>query len=208
MRIVAGAARGRRLVAPPCDAVRPTADRVREALFASLMPLLPGASVLDGFAGSGALGLEARSRGAARVTLVERDRRALDALRRNVAAVGLDATTVVPGDMHRLAREGALAGAPFDLVLLDPPYALEEQALTVLLTDLLPLLAPGATVVVERAAAAPEPAWPPPLLPGASRRYGSTRLHRATTGTGPDDGTAEDRTAEDRTVDAGGGERP
>jgi 16S rRNA (guanine966-N2)-methyltransferase len=184
MRVVAGAARGRRLVVPPGDAVRPTADRVREALFASLAPLLQGASVLDVFAGSGALGLEARSRGAAHVTFIERDRRALDALRRNVDAVGLDATTVIAADASRSvrdgSRDGSLAGAPFDLVLLDPPYALGEDAVAAILGDLVPLLAPGATVVVERPADAPEPRWPGPLLPEAARRYGSTRLHRAT----------------------------
>jgi 16S rRNA (guanine966-N2)-methyltransferase len=178
MRIVAGAARGRRLVAPPGDAVRPTADRVREALFSSLAPLLPGAAVLDAFAGSGALGLEARSRGAARVTLVEQDRRALVALRHNVDAVGLGATTVVAGDVRRLAATGQIAGAPFDLALLDPPYALAEDALAVLLADLVPLLADGAIVIVERSAAGPAPRWPAALRPVSERRYGSTRLHR------------------------------
>jgi 16S rRNA (guanine966-N2)-methyltransferase len=183
MRIVAGAARGRRLVAPPGDAVRPTADRVREALFASLAPLLPGASVLDVFAGSGALGLEALSRGAERVTFIERERRALDALRRNIDAVGLDATTVVAADASRSVRDGArsgtLAGSPFDLVLLDPPYALGEDEVAALLSDLVALLAPDATVVLERSAEAPEPRWPASLLPSEARRYGSTRLHRA-----------------------------
>ena len=179
MRIVAGAARGRRLTVPPGDAVRPTLDRVREALFSSLAPLLPGASVLDGFAGSGALGLEARSRGAAHVTLVEQERRALAAVQRNVEAVGLDGTTVVAGDVLRLAASGALPGAPFDLVLLDPPYALGEGPLGVLLTDLVPLLAPDATVVVERAHPGPGPSWPAALRPDPPRRYGSTALHRA-----------------------------
>jgi len=179
MRIIAGAARGRRLVAPPGDAVRPTADRVREALFSSLAPLIPGAAVLDGFAGSGALGLEARSRGAGRVTLVEQDRRALTALRRNVETVDLGDLTVVPGDVLRIAATGTLPGAPFDLVLLDPPYALAEEVLATLLTDLVPVLSDGATVVVERAAAAPGPRWPAALRAVSERRYGSTRLHRA-----------------------------
>ena len=179
MRIIAGAARGRRLVAPTGDTVRPTADRVREALFSSLMPLLPGARVLDAFAGSGALGLEARSRGAAHVTLVEQDRRALIALRRNVETIALDGTVVLAGDVLRMAGTGRIAGAPFDLVLLDPPYALEEQRLARLLDDLLHSLAVGATVVVERAASAPAPGWPADLRPVSERRYGSTRLHRA-----------------------------
>lgn len=179
MRIIAGAARGRRLVAPAGDTVRPTADRVREALFSSLAPLLPGATVLDAFAGSGALGLEARSRGAVHVTLVEQDRRALVALRRNVDTLALGGTDVLAGDVLRMAGTGRIAGAPFDLVLLDPPYALEEPRLARLLADLLPSLAPGATVVVERAASAPAPGWPADLRPMSERRYGSTRLHRA-----------------------------
>jgi 16S rRNA (guanine966-N2)-methyltransferase len=179
MRIIAGAARGRRLVVPAGGTVRPTADRVREALFSSLAPLLPGASVLDAFAGSGALGLEARSRGAAHVTLIEQDRRALTALLRNVDAVGLDGLDVVAGDALRIVATGRPTGAPFDLVLLDPPYALTEDALAVLLGDLVAALADGATVVVERATSAPPPRWPPALQPASERRYGSTRLHRA-----------------------------
>lgn len=179
MRIVAGASRGRRLAVPPGDTVRPTADRVREALFSSLGARVVGASVLDAFAGSGALGLEARSRGAARVTCVEQDRRALTVLRRNVATVGLDGVDVVAGDVVRLLRDGRLPGAPFDLVLLDPPYALAEEPLATLLATLAPLLAEDATVVVERAATAPAPTWPAALVPTDERRYGSTRLHRA-----------------------------
>ena len=191
MRIIAGAARGRRLVAPAGDTVRPTADRVREALFSSLAPLLPGAAVLDGFAGTGALGLEARSRGAAHVTFVEQDRRALTALRRNVATVGLGGEVIVPGDVARMAATGRLAGAPFDLVLLDPPYAFEEDALAGLLADLVPSLADRATVVVERAASAPAPRWPDALRPVSERRYGSTRLHRAERAVGSEE-TGED----------------
>lgn len=179
MRIIAGIARGRRLVVPAGDAVRPTGDRVREALFASLMPHLPGASVLDAFAGSGALGLEARSRGAAEVTFIERDRRSLVALEKNVASVGLDGMRIVRGDVLALVRRGAVAGEPFDLVLLDPPYALEGESLAALLADLVRTLAPDALVVVERASASPVPHWPDALRPDEPRRYGSTVLHRA-----------------------------
>src|SRR5680860_1409851 len=121
MRVVAGAAKGRRLVAPKGDDVRPTADRAKEALFASLQPLLAGARVLDLFAGSGALGLEALSRGAATVTFVERDRRALEAIAGNIAAVGLSGAEVVAHPVTR-ALGMELPGAPFDLVLADPPY--------------------------------------------------------------------------------------
>lgn len=179
MRIIAGAARGRRLSAPPGDTVRPTSDRVREALFSSLAPMVPGASVLDAFAGSGALGLEARSRGAQHVTMIEQDRRALTVLRRNVEAVGLAGVDVVQGDALRMVATGRPVGAPFDLVLLDPPYGLGEEDLAGLLRALVPSLAPGATVVVERAAAAPSPRWPDELQDADERRYGSTRLHRA-----------------------------
>jgi 16S rRNA (guanine966-N2)-methyltransferase len=178
MRIVAGAARGRRLVVPKGTDVRPTADRVKEALFSSLQSRLPGAHVLDLFAGSGALGLEALSRGAAQVTLVERARPALEALRRNVAAVGLDGAAVVAADAAT-ALAGDLPGAPFDLVLLDPPYHHPKAQLAALLDDLLRHLAPGATVVLERAARDGTPPWPPALRPGAPRRYGDTALHRA-----------------------------
>jgi 16S rRNA (guanine966-N2)-methyltransferase len=180
MRVVAGAARGRRLVAPDGTAVRPTADRVKEALFSSLAPRLPGAAVLDVFAGSGALGLEALSRGAASVTFVEQDRRALAALRTNIDTVALPGTAIVAGDAHRLlAGGGTLAGGPFDLVLLDPPYALDEPALADLLAAVSLRLAPDATVVVERAARAPRPGWPASLIPAEPRRYGATALHRA-----------------------------
>jgi 16S rRNA (guanine966-N2)-methyltransferase len=160
MRIVAGAAKGRRLVAPTGDDVRPTADRVKEALFSSLQPLLVGASVLDPFAGSGGLGLEALSRGAARVTFVERSNAALTALRRNIEAVGLDGAVVVTGDTAALLRGEGLPGAPFDLVLLDPPYRLPKAQLASLLADLVAHLAPGATVVVERPARDGVPPWP------------------------------------------------
>jgi 16S rRNA (guanine966-N2)-methyltransferase len=178
-RIVAGAAKGRRLVVPKGEDVRPTADRVKEALFSSLQPLLGGASVLDLFAGSGALGLEALSRGAARVTFVERSNAALTALRRNVDVVGLPGATVVTGDAAATLRRGELPGAPFDLVLLDPPYRLPKAELAALLAAVVAVLAPGATVVVERAARDGAPPWPADLGPGDPRRYGDTALHRA-----------------------------
>lgn len=175
MRIIAGAARGRRLTAPRGAQVRPTADRVKEALFASLQPLLPGARVLDLFAGSGALGLEARSRGAASVTFVERDRAALTALRRNIEVVGLPDTVVVAADVLRALR-GPLPSSPFDLVLADPPYGLDPVPV---LAGLVGHLAPGAVVVLERAARQPPPVWPAGLTPTGSRRYGDTLLERA-----------------------------
>lgn len=127
MRIVAGAWRGRNLVAPSGDVTRPTADRVRQALFDSLVHAswggrarLEGAEVLDAFAGTGALGLEALSRGAARAHFIETDRFALGALRANIAACGAgDRCAVMPGSALR-PRAGAACG----LVFLDPPYGL------------------------------------------------------------------------------------
>lgn len=125
MRIVAGTAGGRRLVVPTGDHTRPTADRVREAMFNALFSLdvIEDARVLDLFAGSGALGLEALSRGAASCVFVDNDRRALDAIRDNVETLGFDdVARVVPGDgTTALATLGV-----FDLVLLDPPYDFEE----------------------------------------------------------------------------------
>lgn len=179
MRIVAGAAKGRRLVAPKGDEVRPTADRVKEALFSSLQPQLPGSRVLDLYAGSGGLGLEALSRGADQVTFVERANASLTALRRNIEAVGLPGTTVVSDDAARTLR-GEVPGGPFDLVFADPPYRLPKAQLADLLAAVVGHLAPGGTVVVERAARDGAPPWPPGLNPGDPRRYGDTALHRAT----------------------------
>jgi len=178
VRIIAGAAGGRRLVAPQGDEVRPTADRVKEALFSSLQPQLPGARVLDLFAGSGALGLEALSRGAASVTLVERGRRAIAAIETNIATVDLPGVELVRADV-RSAVDGELPGAPFDLVLIDPPYALDDAGLAALLRALVGHLAAAATVVVERASRSAAPEWPVGLRPAEPRRYGDTTLHRA-----------------------------
>ncbi|HVY44643.1 MAG TPA: 16S rRNA (guanine(966)-N(2))-methyltransferase RsmD, partial [Minicystis sp.] len=124
MRVIAGALGGRRLVAPPGRATRPTSDRVREAVFSALGDV-EGAVVLDLFAGTGALGIEALSRGAAHATFVENARASLAALRENLAALGLGATSSVIAQPAARAV-ASLAGAPgpaFDLVLVDPPYA-------------------------------------------------------------------------------------
>ncbi|MFU8841432.1 MAG: 16S rRNA (guanine(966)-N(2))-methyltransferase RsmD [Nitriliruptoraceae bacterium] len=182
MRIVAGLAKGRRLQAPPGVDVRPTADRVREALFSSLQPLLVDAHVLDLYAGSGALGLEAASRGATRVVLVERDRRTLEVLRRNVAAVDLPGIEVHAGEVAAvlLGRGGrTLSAAPFDLVLADPPYATSAGEVDAMLAALVAHLAAGAEVVVERARQDPAPSWPDGFTVRAPRRYGAAALHRA-----------------------------
>ncbi len=171
-RIVAGVAGGRRIAVARGDATRPTTDRVREALFSTLGDVT-GLRVLDGYAGSGALGLEALSRGAAHALLVERAPAAVTVLRANVAALGLTGAQVHAGPLGPL-----LAGAPpapYDLVLLDPPYAQDVAA------DLAALvgggwLAPGAEVVVERPVRGPEPVWPPGLSAARAKRYGATAL--------------------------------
>ena len=173
MRVVGGVAGGRRISAPRGSATRPTSDRAREALFSTVATLLDlrGARVLDLYAGSGALGLEALSRGAGTAVFVESDPRALRVLRGNVAAVGM------PGAVVRAERvERALAGPapelPFDLVLVDPPYG---AAVDGVLAALVPAWA-GGVVVVERAAQDPGVFWPPGLREVKVRHYGDTNL--------------------------------
>ena len=170
-RIIAGTAGGRRLVAPSGTTTRPTADRAREGLFSSLQSLidLDGARVLDLFAGTGAIGLEAVSRGASSATLVDDDPRALAAIRSNVEALGL-AASVVDADVIRF-----LSGQPetYDVVVLDPPYGLDVDPV---LRALLPWLADGAVVVVERRTRGPEPVVPEGLHRERSRRYGEATL--------------------------------
>ncbi len=180
MRITGGALRSRQLRAPRGDATRPTSDRVREALFGILgsAGVLPGARVLDLYAGTGALALEALSRGAARATLVESSRDALAVLRANVADLGQGAlATVVAADARvaasRLAQQG-----PFDLVLADPPWALVEDGQPQgVLAKLAQSggLADHATVVLEHAARSVPPEVEH-LARGETRRYGDTAL--------------------------------
>lgn len=178
MRVIAGTAGGRRLVTPAGDRTRPTADRVREALFSSLERRLPGARVLDLFAGSGAMAIEALSRGAAHATLVEHARPALAAIRTNLDRVGLaDRATVVAA---RLPGALARVEGPFDVVLLDPPYDLDAEVLAAVLEAFVDLCAPDAAVRLERATRADVPPWPVALLPGRTRRYGGTTIHEAT----------------------------
>lgn len=180
MRVIAGVARGRRLVAPPGSTTRPTSDRVREATFNALGSLgaVVDATVLDLFAGSGALGIEALSRGAAHCTFVEADRAARAAVEANLAACGLsDEGTVVAGPAERFLADAARVGTRFDLVLLDPPYGFEGWQ------DLLEHL-PGRLAVGEAALALEPPAGWEVLR---SRRYGRTWitiLERAPAGDG------------------------
>ncbi len=178
-RIVAGAAGGRRLSVP--SSARPTTDRVREALFNVLAARVDfdGLRVLDLYAGSGALGLEALSRGAASVLLVEADRRAAEVLARNIAAVGLPGATVRRGAVAAVL--GAGAPAPVDLVLADPPYEVSVDQLGEVLASLSAggWVGPGAVVVVERAASGPVLSWPAGWDVWPVRRYGDTRLESA-----------------------------
>jgi 16S rRNA (guanine966-N2)-methyltransferase len=176
VRIVAGAAKGRRLAAP-ANATRPTSDRAREGLFNSLAAQLDldGARVLDLFAGTGAVGLEALSRGAVTAVFVESDRRAADVLRRNVESVGLPGARVVQRPVSAfLADPAEVPPAPFDLVFADPPYALEEPALAEILATVTreEWLADGGLVVVERSARGPELRWPEGMEALRDRRYG------------------------------------
>lgn len=171
-RLVGGAASGRRLAVPAGRATRPTTERVRAALFSSLGGDLTGARVLDLFAGSGALGLEALSRGAVSALLVERQPAALRTLRANVAALGLPGATVWAGDVTALL---AGEGQPMDVVFLDPPYELAcEPVLAALVAR--GWLQSTADVVVERSRRAPPLQWPPGLQGRSVRRYGETSL--------------------------------
>lgn len=195
-RIIAGAAKGRRLAVPPGDGTRPTSDRAREAMFSALDAELggfEGLAVLDLFAGSGALGLEALSRGAAHVVLVEADRRAASVIRRNVAVVSADAPDVhVIADRAERYLDGEPSG-PFDLVLLDPPYAVGDADVTKILSVLATggWLADEASVVLERSSRDADFPWPRGYQATRSRSYGEARLHyavwyvRARSTTGP-----------------------
>lgn len=179
-RIIAGAA-GSLTLAVPRSGTRPTSDRVREAIFSALeaRDVVDGAAVLDLYAGSGALGLEAASRGAADVVLVERVKAAADVCRRNADAVGR-ALRGRPTRVQVAARPVASylesAVGPFDLVFIDPPYELGEASLAHDLALLAPLLAADAIVVVERSSRSPEPAWPAGIAADRRRDYGETTL--------------------------------
>lgn len=172
-RIIAGSARGRRLQVPAGIGTRPTADRAREGLFSSLQSLLDldGARVLDLYAGSGALGLEALSRGAGTATMVEEDPAAVTAIRTNIETLKLPGAFVVPQKV-----ETFLANPPeprYDLVLMDPPY--EDDAAPVL-AALVPWLAPDAVVALERRTRGGPPGWPDGLVEERSRKYGEATI--------------------------------
>lgn len=166
---------------PKGDVTRPTSDRVREAVFSGLdaRGVLRGARVLDLFAGSGALGLEAASRGAADVVLVDSSRQATEAARHNVAALGMPRVSVVLSSVQRFLD--GRAARPADVVLIDPPYSAGEDVVAAVLGSLAEggWLAAGALVVVERSSRSVEPRWPAGLVREGVRRYGETTIWTA-----------------------------
>ena len=180
-RIVAGRAGGRRLRVPP-SGTRPTSDRVREALFSSLESRLDleGAAVLDLYAGSGALGLEALSRGAGHVLLVESDAKACAVIRENVTTVGLPGAEVRQAPVATVL--GGAADREYDVVLADPPYAVSDDAVRAVLDDLVVgrWVGEGTVVVVERSSRSPETQWPEHFEAVKSKKNGETRIDLAT----------------------------
>jgi 16S rRNA (guanine966-N2)-methyltransferase len=175
MRVIAGRWGGRRLQAPPGDATRPTSDRVREAMFSILGERVADARVLDLFAGSGALGIEALSRGAAEATFVDTAPAALRAVRANLEALGADAE-VRRSDARRFIGSASAAARYYDLVFLDPPYRLAGRLGDELTAALPAVLAPDAVVVAESDRRAPLELALPIV---DERRYGDTliRIH-------------------------------
>lgn len=189
-RIISGAAGGVRLASVPGDNTRPTTGRVKESLFSKLesYDIIRGARVLDAFGGSGALGCEALSRGAASVTLLDTYPKAVAVIRKNVAAVekamGRNGTgsSGATGSAARVQQSQALtyvksASGSWDLVFLDPPYAVPNEQVSELLEALTPKLAEGAVVVVERSSRDPEPVWGEGLYCFSTRQHGETVLY-------------------------------
>ncbi len=188
MRIIAGVAKGRRLNGPTGRATRPFLERAREAVFSSLGALVENAAVLDLFAGTGSLGLEAMSRGAATVTFVERDRNALAVLRRNIEAVGLGGT-VVAGDVERFVASSTGEGA-YDLAFVDPPYDVPLPSVARILEGLERAMGKGAVVVVHRRRGEELPV-PAGYAVTDRRRYGDSEIWRLVV----DERAADDRGA-------------
>ncbi|GAA2398188.1 16S rRNA (guanine(966)-N(2))-methyltransferase RsmD [Streptomyces glaucosporus] len=179
-RVIAGAAGGRRLAVPPGQGTRPTSDRAREGLFStweSLLGPLAGLRVLDLYAGSGAVGLEALSRGAEHVLLVESDARAVRTVRQNVRGLGLPGAEVRAGRAEQVVR-GPAPERPYDLVFLDPPYAVPDGDLREILLTLRAQgwLAGDALATVERSTRGGEFRWPAGFEELRSRRYGEGTL--------------------------------
>lgn len=179
-RIIAGAAGGRRINAPDGRTTRPTSDRTREALFSSVqsdLGTLDGIRVMDLYAGSGAIGLEALSRGASHALLVEADRKAAQVVRGNVSTLRLPGAHLIADRVERVLARGN-NDAPYDLVVADPPYPVTEEEIAGVLADLVDhdWLAEDAIVVMERSKRSPEPTWPKGLGSDRSRKYGEAIL--------------------------------
>jgi 16S rRNA (guanine966-N2)-methyltransferase len=172
VRIIAGSRKGARIFAPKGLDTRPTGDRVREAVF-NLVGPVDGADVLDLYAGSGAMGLEALSRGAARVTFVESDRAAAQTILRNLDKLRLEGATVLREEAGRRLAADAAGGRRYDLVLIDPPYRMISRLLPTLAAYLPAIVAPGGLAVLE-SDVREEPDLPLPKR--TSRRYGSARV--------------------------------
>lgn len=177
-RIVAGRAGGRTLKVP-ARGTRPTSERVREALFSRLdhMGILSGAAVLDLYAGSGALGLEALSRGARRATFVEKSRPAATIIKQNLSVTDLVAQGgVVCADVgtYIAQREGVALSGEYDVIFIDPPYDMPPADLNAVLAHLGPWMHPDTLVIVEASSRAPEPEWPADLVLEERRAYGET----------------------------------
>jgi 16S rRNA (guanine966-N2)-methyltransferase len=175
-RVIAGEAGGRRLAVPDGRDTRPTSDRAREGLFATITSIagpLDGARVLDLYAGSGAVGLEALSRGAGHVLLVEQGARAVRVIKENIEAIGLPGAVLVADRVERALARGP-DGDRYDIVFADPPYALADAAVERVLSLLAEggWLAPGALVIVERATRSGPVSWPDGFTPDRDRRYG------------------------------------
>ncbi|WP_017570627.1 16S rRNA (guanine(966)-N(2))-methyltransferase RsmD [Nocardiopsis halotolerans] len=179
-RIIAGTAGGRRISVPEGRNTRPTSDRAREALFSSVqsdLGPLDGLRVMDLYAGSGAIGLEALSRGAAHALLVEADRKASQVLRDNIRTLGLPGAQLTADRVERVLGQDN-PGDPYDLVVADPPYAVTDAEVTAMLTALVGhgWLVEDAVVVVERSKRGAEPAWPDGLERDRRRGYGEAVL--------------------------------
>jgi 16S rRNA (guanine966-N2)-methyltransferase len=179
-RVIAGAAGGRRIAVPPGTGTRPTSDRAREGLFSSwesLLGTLSGIRVADLYAGSGAVGLEALSRGASHALLVEADSRAARIVRENVRALGLPGAEVRSGKAEQIVT-GPAPDAPYDVVFLDPPYAVTDDDLREILLTLRAQgwIADDALATVERSTRGGEFIWPQGFEPLRARRYGEGTL--------------------------------
>ncbi|MDF5753325.1 16S rRNA (guanine(966)-N(2))-methyltransferase RsmD [Spongiactinospora sp. TRM90649] len=180
MRVIAGSAGGRRLAVPAGRGTRPTSDRAREGIFSSVGSMLgplTGARVLDLYAGSGAVGLEALSRGASHALLVESDAKAARAIKANIAALGLPGAELAVDRVERVVGREC-AGEPYDFVFADPPYAVGGQEVTLVLARLGEngWLAPGALIAVERETRGQDLEWPADIDKERARRYGEATV--------------------------------